>query len=114
MIGWPFSFSVANDQTTSCAVSGVPSWNFASGTQRESVGQPIIGDTRTLRAAKSVHGIGFVARTDHERRKRKLHALRSVALENEAIERIEGLERLVELAVRPNLREHAAFRALLD
>jgi hypothetical protein len=82
---------------------------FRFRTQCENVGQPIIGNTDAA-SRKSVHRIGFVTRPDHERRKRKLHALRSVALENEAVERIEGLERLVELAVRPNLRKHAAFR----
>ena len=35
MIGWPFSFSVVSDQATSCAVSALPSWNFASGRSRK-------------------------------------------------------------------------------
>ena len=35
MIGWPFSFNVFSENATSCAVSGLPSWNFASGRSRK-------------------------------------------------------------------------------
>src|SRR4029077_14195324 len=81
---------------------------FRFRSQRESVGEPVIGNAHAA-CSQPIHGIGLVARTDHERRERKLHALRSVTLENEAVERIEGLERLIELAVRPDLREYAAL-----
>src|SRR5262249_38300780 len=77
--------------------------------QGEGVGKPVIRNADTA-CRETIHGIGLVARTHHQSRERKLHALRGVALENEAVERIEGLERLIELAVRPDLREHSAFR----
>ena len=35
MIGWPFSFRIVSEKATSCAVSGVPSWNFASGRMKK-------------------------------------------------------------------------------
>ena len=84
---------------------------FRFRTQRESVGQPVIGNANAARG-QAIHRIGLVARADHQRRERKLHPLRSIALENKAVERIEGLERLVELAVRSDLREHPAFRRI--
>src|SRR5262245_30714555 len=82
---------------------------FRLRTQGEGVEKPVIGNADTA-GREAVHGIWLVARTYHQRCERKLHALRSVTLENEAVERIEGQERLIELAVRSDLREYSAFR----
>ncbi len=81
---------------------------FRLGAQREAVGQPVVGDANAARG-QPVHGVGLVARAHHQRREGQLHALRGVALQDEAVERIEGLERLIELPVRADLREHAAL-----
>ena len=81
MIGWPLSFSVVSDQATSCAVSGVPSWNFASGRSEEAVGQPVIGDPHARRG-KSVHRVGLVARARHQGGEGEIHPERALALED--------------------------------
>src|SRR5512143_2693903 len=86
-----------------------PVMKFCLRTQSETVRQLIVGYANTARG-KPIHGIGFVPRTYHEGRERKLHALRRIAFQDKAVERIEGLERLIELAVWANLREHPAFR----
>ena len=46
----------------------------------------------------------------HQGREGQLHALRGVALEDVAVERIEGEEVLIERRDRADLREHAALR----
>ena len=50
MIGWPLSFSAVSDHTTSCAVSGVPSWNLASARKEKRWVSPS-SEIRTLFAA---------------------------------------------------------------
>ena len=62
--------------------------------QRKAIGQPVVGDAHAARG-QPVHGVGLVARAHHQGREGELHALRGVALQDEAVERIEGLERLI-------------------
>ena len=60
--------------------------------QSEAVGQPVVGYANAARG-KPIHGIGLVARAHHQGREGKLHALRRIALQDVAVERIEGQER---------------------
>ena len=59
-----------------------------------------------------IHAVRLVVRARHQAREGQLHALRGVALEDVAVERIEGEEVLIEHPVRADLREDAAFRGL--
>src|SRR5450830_1413043 len=77
-------------------------------TQREAVGQPVVGDANATRG-QPIHAVGLVARAHHQGRESELHALGGVTFQDVAVERIEGLERLIELPVRADLREHAAL-----
>ena len=73
-----------------------------------------VGRAAHFLRGKPVHGVRLVAGADHQRREGQLHALRGVALEDEAVERIEGEEILVVEAVRADLRKHAALRRVSD
>src|SRR5262249_7079228 len=55
------------------------------------------------------HCVRLVARARHQRGKGQLHALGSVALEDEAVERIEGEKILVVETVRADLGKYAAL-----
>jgi len=68
-----------------------------------------VGGAAYLFGGKSVHGVRLVARALQKRGEGELHALRRVALEDVAVERIEGEEILIELPVRPDLRESPAL-----
>ena len=56
-----------------------------------------------------VDRVGLVARACHQGRKGQRNALRAVALEDVAVERIERLESLVVLPVGTDLRKRAAL-----
>ena len=79
--------------------------------QQETVGQTVGGYAHGARR-QPVHGVGLIARTHHQRGEGEFKALRRVALQDVAVERIEGQLILVEQRPRPDLREHAAFRRL--
>ena len=78
---------------------------------QETAGEPI---RRYLHGARSqpVQGIGLVRSCRHQACEGELHALRAVALEDEAVERIESVEVLVERPARPDMGEHAALRRI--
>ena len=65
---------------------------------------------RTARAASPYMASGSSSRPRHQAREGQLHALRRVAAQDVAVERIEGEEVLIEHRVRADLREHAALR----
>ena len=111
MIGWPFSLSIFSENATSCAVSRVPSWNLRLRPDEEPIGEAVGRDPhlcrrpgRTWRRARP--------RTRHQGGEGQFHALRGVALEDVAVERIEGEEVLVELPAWPDLRKHSALRGV--
>jgi hypothetical protein len=79
--------------------------------QQKFVGQSVSRAPHLL-GGEAVHGVGLVAGAHHQRREGQFHALRRVAFEDVAVERIEGEEILIELAVRPDLRKRSAFRRL--
>src|SRR5262249_46537815 len=61
---------------------------------------------------KAIEGIGLVIGARHQAREGELHALRAVALEYEAVERIEGEKVLVEYPRRPNVGKDPALRSI--
>src|SRR6516164_5765620 len=66
---------------------------------------------RNLHRARSeaVHGVRLVIGARHQACKGELHALGGIAPENEAVERVEGQQALVEDSRRRNLRENATL-----
>jgi hypothetical protein len=84
---------------------------FRRGPDEEFIGQAV-GRAPHLFSGEAVHGVGLVAGAHHQRCESQLHALRGIALEDEAVERVEGEEVLIVGTVRPDLREHAAFRGI--
>jgi hypothetical protein len=52
---------------------------------------------------KAVEGFRLVGGARHQAREGEFHALRTVAFENEAVERIEGEKVLIESPCRPNM-----------
>src|SRR5262249_57792065 len=77
--------------------------------QQEAVGASIRRDPHSARG-KTVDGVGLVGRARHQRRERELHSLRAVALEDVAVERIEGEEGLIVLPLGADLGKYAALR----
>ncbi len=77
-------------------------------TQQETIGQAVAGNTHRFRN-QPVHAVRLVGSARHQRRECQFHALRRVAAQDVAVERIEGQERLVELPRRSDLREHTAL-----
>ena len=76
------------------------------------------GNDRPARRAKSarlcrqaIHRVRLVERPRHQRRERQLHALRAVALEDKGVERIEGLEGLLEARVEGMVENMPPFGA---
>ena len=72
----------------------MPSWNLRLRPDEEAVGQAV-GRAPHLARGKSIHRVRLVAAARHQRGEGQLHALRGVALEDEAVERIEGEEVLI-------------------
>jgi hypothetical protein len=62
--------------------------------------------------SEAVHRVWFVFSARHQAREGELHALRAIAPEDEAVERIEGEEVLIEGPSRSDMGEHAAFRSV--
>jgi len=59
---------------------------------------------------QAVHCVRLVAGAHHQRREGLIHADRAIPLEDKAVQRVEGKERLIVGARRRNGREHAALR----
>ena len=77
----------------------------------ETIGEAV-GRAPHFRGGEAVHGVGLVAAARHQRGEGQFHALRRVALEDVAVERIEGQKVLIVLPVRPDLRKRAALRRI--
>ena len=76
---------------------------------REGVGQTVRRNAHAL-GREAIHRVRLVGGAHHERSEGQFHSLRRIALEDVAVERIEGEERLVELPRRADLREQPALR----
>src|SRR5262252_5935028 len=78
------------------------------GSEQKPVGAPVGADANRA-GQKPVEGVRLVGSARHQGRKSQVHALRTVALKHVAIERVEGEERLIVLAIGSDLRECAAL-----
>src|SRR5262249_22604812 len=69
---------------------------------------------RYLHRARSeaVQRVGFVLGARHQAREGELHTLRTIALKDEAVERVEGEKVLIEGPSCPDVGEHAALRGV--
>jgi len=76
--------------------------------QRETIGQTIGGDAHRA-CSEPVHRIGLVVRARHQGCEAQLKALRGIALQDIAVERIVGHKTLIIHTVRADLRKHAAL-----
>src|SRR5262252_2302557 len=79
------------------------------GPQQKSIREPV---GRYLHRARSeaVQRVGLVLGARHQAREGELHTLRTIALKDEAVERIEGEKVLIEGPGCPDVGEHAALR----
>src|SRR5262249_34744974 len=82
-----------------------------AGAHQKTVGQPVRGYLHRT-SGKAVEGIRLVIGARHQAREGELHALRAVALEDKAVERIEGEKVLVEYPRRPNMGKDPALRGI--
>jgi hypothetical protein len=73
-----------------------------AGAHQKTIREPIRGNPHRARG-KAVEGIRLVAGARHQAREGELHALRTLALEDEAVERIEGEKALIESPCRRNM-----------
>src|SRR5262244_2051745 len=81
------------------------------GPQQETISEPV---GRYLHRARSeaVQRVGLILRARHQAREGELHTLRTIALKDEAVERIEGERVLIEGPSCPDVGEHAALRGV--
>src|SRR5262245_30183642 len=81
------------------------------GPQQKTIGEPV---GRYLHRARSeaVQRVGFVLGARHQAREGELHTLRTIALKDEAVERIEGEKVLIEGPSCPDVGEQAALRGV--
>src|SRR5262245_27580055 len=79
------------------------------GPQQKTISEPV---RRYLHRARSetVERVGFVLSARHQAREGELHTLRTIAVKDEAVERIEGEKVLIEGPSCPDVGEHAALR----
>src|SRR5215471_8118698 len=77
----------------------------------EAVGEPIHGYAHRARS-EAVQRVGFVLGARHQAREGELHTLRTIALKDEAVERVEGEKVLIEGPSCPDVGEHAALRGV--
>ena len=80
------------------------------GRMQKTVGEPVRRYLHRARS-KAVQGVGLVIGARHQARKGELHALRGIALEDEAVERIEGEQVLIEDPVAPTWENTPPFGA---
>ena len=73
-------------------------------TQQETIGEAIGRDHDRARG-KAIHGVRLIEGPHHQGGEGELHAERSVALEDEAVERVEGVEVLIVPPGGAELRE---------
>jgi hypothetical protein len=78
---------------------------------RKAIREPVIGNAHRARG-EAVHRVGLIVGPRHQGREGALHALRRVAAQDVALQRIERQRVLIVDRARPDLREHAAFRGL--
>ena len=76
---------------------------------RKPVGELVRRNLHRFRG-KPVHRVGLVARARHQRCESEIHALRAFTPEDERVERVEGLKRLIVGFGRGNRRKGTAFR----
>ena len=82
-----------------------------AGPQQKTISESV---GRYLHRARSeaVQRVWFVLGAHHQAREGELHPLRAIALEDEAVERIEGEKVLIEGPSCPDMGEHAALRGV--
>src|SRR5262245_32683093 len=82
-----------------------------AGPQQETISETV---RRYLHRARSeaVQRVGLILGARHQAREGELHTLRTIALEDEAVERVEGEKVLIEGPSCPDVGEHAALRGV--
>src|SRR5262249_9549253 len=82
-----------------------------AGPHQETISEPV---ERYLHRARSeaVQRVGLILGARHQAREGELHTLRTIALKDEAVERIEGEKVLIEGPSCPDVGEHAALRGV--
>src|SRR5262249_53255387 len=82
-----------------------------AGPQQETISQSV---RRYLHRARSeaVQRVGLILGARHQAREGKLHTLRTIALKDEAVERVEGEKVLIEGPSCPDVGKHAALRSV--
>src|SRR5262249_3855995 len=82
-----------------------------AGPQQKTISEPV---GRYLHRARSeaVQRVGLVLGARHQAREGELHPLRTIALKDEAVERIEGEKVLIEGPGCPDVGEHATLRGV--
>src|SRR3981189_3321106 len=86
-----------------------PIMELDAGSHQEPVGQAVLGYSNGPRS-KAVQGVRLVRSAHHQTCESELHALGGIALQNEAVQRIERQTVLIENQIRPDIRERAALR----
>src|SRR5712691_2613575 len=79
--------------------------------QQEPVGKAVLGYLNGARG-EAIQGVRLIRGAHHQTRESELHSLRAVALQDEAVERIEREDILIENNARPDMREHPALRSV--
>src|SRR6516164_1494621 len=81
------------------------------GPQQKTISEPV---GRYLHRARSeaVQRVGLILGARHQAREGELHTLRTIALKDEAVERIEGEKVLIEGPSGPDVGEYAALRGV--
>src|SRR6516165_10093825 len=81
------------------------------GPQQKTISEPV---GRYLHRARSeaVQRVGLVLSARHQAREGELHTLRTIALKDEAVERIEGERVLIEGPSCPDVGEHTTLRGV--
>src|SRR5262249_1168064 len=82
-----------------------------AGPQQKTISEPV---GRYLHRARSeaVQRVGLILGARHQAREGELHTLRTIALKDEAVERVEGERVLIEGPSCPDVGEHAALRGV--
>src|ERR1700716_3296484 len=86
-----------------------PIMELDAGSHQEPVGQAVLGYSNGPRS-KAVQGVRLIRSAHHQTCESELQALGGVALQNEAVQRIERQTVLIENQIRADIRERAALR----
>src|SRR6516164_2662055 len=81
------------------------------GPQQKTIREPV-GRYLHRACSEAVQRVGLILRARHQAREGELHTLRTIALKDEAVERIEGERVLIEGPSCPDVGEHAALRGV--